>query len=263
MIDRRLLLSALGAASALAASPLQARSKDAPGAAEIVRRAHAAAGGATWLRPRTLSLAGHAVFYPSGTESGRVEVPDYRMWRVFPAESTQAHAPNGLVRIDARRADGSIYFQTAHDGQATYNQNGVVPGVQASREWSENFGFGIIRFAMDPGFTLERLPDDQADGRPMRVVRVTDPEGGKTLFGIDARDDAILWLGFATPRGWHERRYSDFYRNPGVDFTQPGRVRLYYDGVKQNEVSWTSHVLNAPLSADLFRPPLTPPARLS
>ena len=85
------------------------------------------------------------------------------------------------------------------------------------------------------------------------MIRVNDPSGGKTLFGIARDDHAILWLGFSTPRGWHERRYSDFYRNPGVSFVQPGRVRLFYDGIKQNEIVWSAYALNAPLEREMFR----------
>lgn len=205
------------------------------------------------MRPRSLIMTGHGVFFPNGAQQGRVDVPDYRMWRVYPAQSTDAHAANGMVRIDAKLADGQIYFQTAFDGVDTYNQNGRVPGAQASREWSENFGFGIIRFALDEGFKLDRLPDDAADGQPMFVVRVTDPQGGKTLFGISRDDFQILWLGFATPRGWHERRYSRFYRRRGASFTQPGMVRLFYDGVKQNEITWTDYRVNEAISQAHFR----------
>lgn len=251
--DRRTVLTGLAASPALAVG-LPSRAQDGVlTATEIVQRAHAAAGGPEWMRPRSLTLQGRGSFWPQGTQGGQIEVPDYRMWRVYPAASTEAHAANGWVRIDATLADGSTYFQAAYDGETSYNQNGPMPGAQASREWSENFGFGIIRFALDEGFTLDRLPDDAADGRPMHVVRVNDPQGGKTLFGIAADDYAILWLGFSTPRGWHERRYSDFYRNPGVSFVQPGRVRLYYDGVKQNEIVWTAYALNEDLPRSLFQ----------
>lgn len=256
MIDRRALMAGLGVTPALAAMPAAAaRQAGQLTAAEIVVRAHAAAGSGDWMRPRSLTLTGRGTFWPQGTQAGVIEVPDYRMWRVYPTGSTDAHAANGWVRMDARLADGSLWFQAAYDGETSYNQQGPVPGAQASREWSENFGFGIIRFALDPGFSLDRLPDDAAGDRPMHVVRVNDPEGGKTLFGIDAGTFAILWLGFETPRGWHERRYSEFYRNPGVSFTQPGRVRLYYDGVKQNEILWTHYALNEDLPRDLFQIP--------
>jgi hypothetical protein len=82
-----------------------------------------------------------------------------------------------------------------------------------------------------------------------RLVRHRGPDWS----GVYADDHAILWLGFETPRGWHERRYSDFYRNPGVSFTQPGRVRLFYDGVKQNEIRWSGYALNEDLPRSLFR----------
>lgn len=252
-LDRRSVLAGLAVGPVVASTTSAFAQAEPLTAAEIVRRAHAAAGGPDWMRPRSLTLTGRGLFWPQGTEAGRIEVPDYRMWRVYPAVSTEAHAANGWVRIDAKLADGSTYFQAAYDGETSYNQNGPIAGAQASREWSENFGFGIIRFALDEGFTLDRLPDDTAEGRAMHVVRVNDPQGGKTLFGIAADDYAILWLGFATPRGWHERRYSDFYRNPGVAFVQPGRVRLYYDGIKQNEIAWTAYALNEDLTRSLFQ----------
>ncbi|WP_054112288.1 hypothetical protein [Brevundimonas sp. AAP58] len=253
MLDRRGAIGGLTIAPIVAAARLAPSSTATLTAAELIRLAHDAAGGPTWLRPRSLTLTGQGRFWPQGTHAGSVDIPDYRMWRVYPTESTEAHAANGWVRIDARRADGSVYFQAAYDGETSYDQNGVVPGAEASREWSENFGFGIIRFALDEGFALRRLPDDTADGRPIHVVRIADPSGGETLFGIATDDHSILWLGFETPRGWHERCYSDFYRNPGVSFTQPGRVRLFYDGVKQNEIRWTGYALNEDLPRSLFR----------
>ena len=221
--------------------------------AAIVARAHAAAGGETWLRPRSLIMTGHASFFPKGDEASRVEVPNFTMWRVYPEQSTDAHLANGMVRIDARLANGEVYFQTAFDGVETYSQAGRVPGAQASREWSENFGFGIIRFALEPGFTLDRLPDDSAEGRAIYVVRVNDPQGGKTLFGIAQDDFQILWLGFQTARGWHERRYSNFYRKPGISFTQPGLVRLYYDGIKQNQIAWTDYRVGESIPQSWFQ----------
>lgn len=248
LLDRRALVVSL------CATPLVARAGSRElTAAGIVSRAHAAAGGATWMRPASLIMRGHARFFPKGDETHGIEVPDYRMWRIYPAQSTDAHAANGMVRIDARYADGRIYFQTAFDGIDTYNQTGKIPGAMASKEWSENFGFGIIRFALNPDVSLDRMPDDTAEGRPIHVVRVSDPHGGKTLFGITCDDFQIVWLGFSTPRGWHERRYSNFYRRRGVSFTQPGRVRLYYDGVKQNEVVWTDYEVNSPIPPDIFR----------
>ena len=247
-LDRRNLL-ALG----LAAPLILAAGKVPLNGAEIVARAHSAAGGETWLRPRSLIMTGHASFFPKGDEASRLEVPNYAMWRVYPEQSTDAHLANGMVRIDARLADGSVYFQTAFDGVETYNQAGRVPGAQASREWSENFGFGIIRFALEPGFTLDRLPDDSAEGRAIYVVRVNDPQGGKTLFGIAQDDFQILWLGFQTARGWHERRYSNFYRKPGISFTQPGLVRLYYDGIKQNQIAWTDYRVGESIPQSWFQ----------
>lgn len=254
-LSRREAFVALGAGIAVvgAAEPAMAQAAAELSGAEIIARAHAAAGGADWAKPRTLIMTGKAVFFASGTQANHIVSPDYRMWRTYPTASAEAHAANGMVRIDAKRADGSLYYQIAFDGVDTYNEKGAIPGAAASKEWSENFGFGIIRFALNDGFSIDRLPDDEADGRPIYTVRVNDPGGGKTLFGITKDDFQVVWLGFATPKGWHERRYSHFYRNPGVSFTQPGRVRLFYDGVKQNEIWWTAYDLNQPIEPKLYR----------
>ena len=249
-IDRRSLILAGSSTPLLMAAKVPAAPLT---GAEIVARAHAAGGGETWLHPKTLIMTGHAAFYPKASQESQIKVADYRMWRVYPARSTDAHVANGMVRIDAKLADGKVYFQNAYDGADTFTQAGLVPGAQASKEWSENFGFGIIRFALNPGFSIDRLPDDTADGRPIFMLRVNDPDGGKTLFGISRDTYQVVWLGFATTRGWHERRYSNFYRKPGVSFTQPGLVRLYYDGIKQNEIAWTDYRVGEPVPRTWFQ----------
>ena len=71
----------------------------APDAGQIVRLAHAAAGGDSWKRPRTLHLTGNATLYGDGTAASRSDVQHYEMWRVFPAWSQAAHGANGKFRL--------------------------------------------------------------------------------------------------------------------------------------------------------------------
>ena len=84
------------------------------------------------------------------------------------------------------------------------------------------------------------------------MIRVTDAAGGDTVFSIAQDDFAILRVGFQTPRGWHERIYSDFFSNEGDAWVPPGRVRLFYNGVKANETIWTAYRINAPMDDQLF-----------
>ncbi|MBY0423548.1 MAG: hypothetical protein K2Q06_14675, partial [Parvularculaceae bacterium] len=102
-------------------------------------------------------------------------------------------------------------------------------------------------------WTTKRLPDDMMEGKAVYMLEFADPKGGVTRFGIDQASLEVVYAGFDTPRGWHERRYSDYYRKPGVAWAQPRRVRLYYDGVKQNEIIWTDFEVNAAAPARLFR----------
>lgn len=229
-------------------SVVQAREGEVLSAREIVARAQAAAGGETWIHPRTLLMRGHAVFY---TPQGPEHHERYDMWRVYPRQKGMAHAADGKVRIESR-FNGKCVRLVSFDGQRSYTLEGPQPPSEADKQWSENFGFGVIRFAIEPGFRQERLPDDSVEGRPVYVVRIIDPSNQVTLFSIAKDDYAILRLGFDTSRGWHERLYSNFFKKPGISWVQPGLVRLYYDGVKQNEIIWTDFELDRPMPDALF-----------
>ncbi len=222
-----------------------------PTAREIVSRAHEVAGGAAWERPLTLHLRGRAIIYKDGVLATRTVADEYDLWRVFPAWNTAAHGASGKVRIDAR-SNGRVLFQIAYDGKNTYNQNGLVPGAKASVEWSEAFGFGIIRFALDQGFSLTRLADDQVEGHPSFNVSVRDPTGSTTLFWIDSNSYAIRKVGFDTPRGWHERIYSGFEYHENPRFQQATRVRLFYRGALTNDITWEHYDVNVPIADNVF-----------
>ena len=223
--------------------------------AEIIRRAHEAAGGDIFVNPGTLFLSGYNIIRPAGGEE--VLWDAYAMWRQFAGERSDAHSASGRVRIEAWTGDG-LAMLLAFDGEQTYNKDGLMEDQSANAMWSANFGFGAIRTALDEGWTQTREADDLIDGVPAYLVRLTDPSGGKTLFGFRQSDFATLYVGFDTPRGWHERRYSHFFSLPGSDWVQAGRVRLFYDGIKANEAIWTHYRVGEAYARELFQP-LEPP----
>lgn len=210
--------------------------------AEIVARAHAAAGGDVWVNPESAYMSGYGLFWRGG--DGPVRHERHEMWRVYPQEKSEAHQADGRVRIDSWR-DGVLAFQVSFDGTHTYTQEGRVDDAADSERWASNFGFGVIRHALDEGYSVERMADDEVGGRPAFTVVIVDPAGGRTLFSVARDDFAILKLAFDTPRGWHERLYSDFFTDERTGWVQPGRVRLFYDGIKANEVIWTDVEINA------------------
>jgi hypothetical protein len=239
-------------AAVLLAAPASAQ--DTPDAPSILDRAIAAAGGEGWANARTLMLAGSAVFYGPTGASPRSTADDYRMWRVYDPARTASHAAEGKVRIIAKSGARTL-FTVGYDGVTTWNDKGVVPKAEADAYWASNFGFGIIRRAREEGFKAERVPDDAVAGRALYMVRLTDPQGGVTLFGIDQQSHAIRTMGFATPRGWHLRVYDDFLRLKNPDWLQARKVTLYYNGVKQNEVTWRETRVNAPIDDAIFAAP--------
>lgn len=236
-------------AAPAAGEPGPVTAPDTLSATEIIERAYAQNGGEAWVNPETLYMEGHGLFW-RGERYVRYE--PYRMWRVYPQVKDDAHAADGRVRIEAFNA-GEIVFQLSFDGVHTYDQTGRLDEEADSDRWASNFGFGVIRHALDDGYQLRRGPDDYVDGAPAYTVTVIDPAGGETLFNIRQDDFAVVRVGFDTPRGWHERIYSHFYRNEDGGWRQPRRIRLFYDGVKANEIYWTAFETGADYPLELFQ----------
>ena len=262
------IVVALGLAAVGGIPLADVHAQDAPAAATateptgraILEGAVEAAGGATWLEPRSLILTGDAVFYGPDSANLRSRATSYRMWRVMNPDRSVAHAADGKVRITAR--DGErLLFEVGFDGTTTWNERGVVPQAEADAYWASNFGFGIIRQALRDGYVITRVPDREVGGHALHMIRITSPDGGQTLFGIDQRSRFIRLMGFATPRGWHERVYDDFFwagdMPAGTRWLQPGSVALTYNGVLQNVVRWRSVTVNAAIPDALF---VHPPA---
>jgi uncharacterized protein (DUF1330 family) len=240
------------AASVPQVIPVEQAAPEKLGAAEILQRAVDAAGGEAWLNPKTLVMSGRAVFYgPAGAEP-RSTADDYRMWRVFDPNRSAAHGAEGKVLIRARSGTRTL-FEAGYDGATTWTERGITPKAEADAFWASNFGFGIIRHAAKPGFRLERVGDDDHAGRALYKLRLTDPGGSHTLFGIDQQNYAIRTMEFMTPRGWHKRTYDDFVELKEPRWRQARKVTLFYNGVRQNEVYWSDVKINAPVDDRLFR----------
>lgn len=216
---------------------------------EIVERAHAAAGGAAFVNPGSLFLTGQNVIYGRDGETRTWD--NYAMWRVFADSKADAHAATGKVRIEGW-IGGTLALLLSFDGETTYDKSGRMEDQSANAMWSNNFGFGAIRNALDEDWTQARRSDRTIDGKPAYMVQLTDPEGGKTLFGFEHDTFQILYVGFDTPRGWHERRYSDYFSKPGMSWQQAGRVRLFYDGVLANEAVWEDFEIGGAFAERVF-----------
>ena len=224
---------------------------------EIVEAAVEAHGGHSWLEPGTLVLSGHAEFFSPDSAEPRTRVDDYRMWREFDPDRKVAHGADGKVRIRAKVGE-RVLFEVGYDGETTWNERGIVPKAEADAFWASNFGFGIIRSALDEGFTLEAAPSRDVEGHNLDLVRIVDPQGQPTLFGFDRESRFIRYMAFRTPRGWHERLYDDFIRLPDSGWVQARTVTLLYDGVKSNTVYWRNAEIGIPIDPQIFAAPLLP-----
>lgn len=216
---------------------------------EIAKKTIAASGGENWRRPKTLQLSGTAKIFWYGKP---LVLNNYKMWRIFPSESSSAHSANGKVRFDAFESD-KLFFQIAFDGKNTFqNLSDLAKQQEEQLKWGNNFGFSIFRFVESEGFKLERLPDDRADGHFCYFIKIIDPKKTETIFGIDQKTFFIRAAFFKTPIGFHQRFYNDFKWHKNPRFIQPRSLRIFNDGVKTTEVFWSEYKVNQPIADDVF-----------
>lgn len=173
------------------------------------------------------------------------------MYRVFENKKVEAHAANGKVRIESYR-DGIPIFLVSYDGNKTYDLNGKQKKSEADERWASNFGFGVIRHALDPGYQVEKLQDTVIREKDCYQIKIFDPKKKQTQFAINKSNFQIINVAFDTPRGWHERVYSNYFTKEPYDWLQSGQVELYYDNIKSNEVFWTDFDINLDLPDSLF-----------
>ncbi|MFN6934627.1 MAG: hypothetical protein ACK4NZ_05695 [Tsuneonella sp.] len=221
----------------------------------VLEEAAAVAGGETWLEPRTLVLEGTADFYAPDKPGVVMHADDYRMWRAMDPNRQLAHGADGKVRILARQGEATL-FEIGFDGTTTWNDKGLVPKAEADAFWATNFGFGVIRQALKEGFSLESAPTRTVDGHALDMIRVIDPSGQATLFGIDRQSRFVRYMGFSSPLGWHERVYDDFVVLENPRWLQAREVTLFYNGVRANTVHWKVARVNEALPTETFAVPV-------
>jgi hypothetical protein len=241
-----LVIGLCGGSSALWAQSLSAQ--------QILRKAVNAAGGEVWQSPNTLVLKGVADFTPYGRQDAEhfIHFDDYAMYRVFPPDNDEAHKANGKVRFDATYGEKPFFLLKFDGKKSAMNLSDLAKPYGKHFNWSNNFGFSIIRFADDPTFTTTLLTTDQVEGYPCFMVQITDPKKNVTTFGIDQKTFNIRLVQFTTDVGFHHRIYSDFKRDKASGFVQPTRVRLYFDGLKWMDIHWQRFAVNQPIADKIF-----------
>ena len=235
--------------AAVFSAPTFAADVQSPDARTIIERAYMAAGGDSYRYPKSIYLRGSYLDFKD--RLAPVVYAPYELYRVQPRDHPNGHLADGKIRVSAY-LDGKPTMQMAFDGAKTYDLNGPTGEGADAPFWRLTMGFGMIRFALDPGYRVERLPDDLVDGKPSYTVRVIDPGGESALFSVRIADARIVKIVFATPRGLHERVFSNFFSKPGVKWVQPGRVRSMINGVKEAEFLYTDFAIGRDLADDLF-----------
>jgi hypothetical protein len=244
----RPLLRFFALLAALVSTPLFA-SPDSLTARQIMERAFESAGGDSWRYPGTIHLIGKYYDCKAGIEPVLYE--PYELYRVQPRDHPRGRVADGKIRVSSYK-DGKPNLQIAFDGAKTYDMNGPTGEGADAPFWRLTMGFGMLRFALDPAYTIVRLPDDEVDGQKTHTLKVTDAVGEHIVAGVRKSDARVVRITFPTPRGLHDRIFSDFFTKPGVKWVQPGRVRSYINGIKEAEFTYSDFNIGNSMADRLF-----------
>lgn len=219
-------------------------------AAQIIRKAIAAHGSDAWKHPETLQLYGSAVMHSEG--GPELILDTYNMQRVFPGTNTEARKANGKVALLARAGD-EVFFDLRFNGTETHVfLSETAQKFRDNFTWSNNFGFGIIRFALDRKLECTLTGDHTFGDVPCHYITIKDASGQDTVFGIHKDSFRIIYMGFDTPLGFHLRRYGHFKQHPGNPFLIPLSLSIYYDDFRWFDVRWDDFRLNASIENKVF-----------
>ncbi len=223
-------------------------------ALDVLKKATEIAGGDTWQNPKTLLLKGNADFTPYGLadDKNAIHFDKYTMHRIFPPYNDEAHKANGKVRFDAAYKDSTFFLLNFDGKKQTLNLSERAKPYAKQFNLSNNFGFSIIRFADKPAFQTTLLGDDFVDGFPCYMIKIIDPKMNMTVFGIDKKDFYIRQVAFSTEVGFHHRIYSDFKKAKNINFLQPTRLRIYFEGLKWVDIKWKEFYVNQEIDDKVF-----------
>ncbi len=219
-------------------------------AKQIIEKTIASNGGDHWKHPKTLILDGNARMYAQNEPD--LVLNTYRMHRVFPDTNARARQANGKVAILAKSKD-IVFFDLRFDGTTSdIYLSDRAKQLQDHFKWSNNFGFGIIRFAIDQNLEYS-LTDVYHFGEiPCYYIKIKDASGQETIFGIEKEKFQILYMGFDTPLGFHLREYGNFNRDEMVPFVMPQSLKIYYDDFLWFEVQWETFKVNLSIEDKVF-----------
>ena len=214
---------------------------------ELIQQSIDAHGGTIWNHPTSLVLNGCASLYDDGKKKHHFDL--YQMHRVFPRRNNEARKENGKVSIIAKEME-SLFFHLTFDGA----QSEVTLSEQASIfsdhfKWSNNFGFGIIRFAIQEKLECKFIEHDKDDH--CHYFEVIDKNQQRTLFGIGKKESFIRYMAFETPLGMHQRSYSNFKRDEN-GFVLATHLNIKYGEDLFFEVNWDSFEVNVDIPDSIF-----------
>jgi zinc protease len=222
-----------------AAAPASAA--DQAQALDLLRQAQAALGGKAFVEQKTQVSKGTGSIQPPGMPQP-MPVPSIVSYRVFPAkERTEIQLPMGTL-------------VQAFDGTTGWGSMGPQTQDTTAQAKEEQFyGFDVLRSVGQPGYTARLLPDADVNGKPAKVVEVSDTEGHATRFFLDPQTHLVTKVSFTSNGQTTEGVYTDYRDVAGVKV--PFQTNVSQNGQPLVEIKLSEVQVNAPVDEGLFKKP--------
>jgi zinc protease len=210
-------------------------------AMELLRKAQEALGGKAFVEQKSQVSKGTGSLSPPGMPQP-MPVPSIVNYRVFPEkERTEIQLPMGTM-------------VQAFDGTSGWGSMGPQTQDTTAQSKEEQFyGFDVLRLVGKGGYTARPLPDEDVNGKPTKVVEVSDAEGHATRFFLDPQTNLVTKVAFESSGQKTEAVYTDYRDVSGVKVAHQSNISQ--NGQPLLEVKLSEVQVNVPVDEGLFKKP--------
>lgn len=208
---------------------------------ELIRKAQQALGGAAFTGQKTQIAKGSGSVFPPGAPQPMTV--SMVLYRVLPdKERSEVTVPEGTMA------------QVISGKQAWVIMGPRTQDVSAQMADQHAYGYDVLRWAGQEGYTARPLPGAEVDGKKVDVVEVTDAQGHTTRFFLDPETHLVVKLEYTAGSGQSPEIFLSDYRDvSGVKV--PFKTRGLQGGQPVMEVTYTEVQVNAPVDEKLFEKP--------
>lgn len=210
-------------------------------AMDLLRKAQAALGGQAFVEQKSQISKGTGSLTPPNFPQS-VPINSYAIYRVYPEKlHSEIQLPMGTI------------VQTFDGTSGWGGMTGHIEETTDQFKEQQLYGFDLLRSLGKSGYTARPLPDADVDGKPAKVVELSDGAGHATRFFLDPQTGLVTKVAFEMGGQKIETAFSDYRDVAGVKVAY--QTKITQNGQPFLELKLAEVQVNAPVDEGLFKKP--------